>query len=115
MKNENFAYLDFMTIDELKNMSGDNLAPQMKEVVELLSGALNDWPFAYETVQEYLAEIALFVGGELTKNCIVEKLSEIGDNILLYAWQAESLTQLVQIFNYCEINDLMEIEKVIKP
>jgi len=104
-----------MTINELENMSEGNLTPNMKQAVVLLAAALNDWPFAYNEVQEYLSEISLFVGGELTRENIVEKLSEIGGNILLYAWQAECLTQLVQIFDYCEVYDLKEIEKIIKP
>lgn len=104
-----------MTIDELENMSDGKLTPNMTEVVELLAAALNDWPFAHNSVQEYLTEISEFVGGELTKDSIIEKLSEIGGNILMYAWQAECLTQLVQIFNFCEVYDLMEIEKIVKP
>jgi hypothetical protein len=64
----------------------------------VLLAAIVDWPNSVTRVEDYEREVHQFVGGEVTKRTIKECLSKIDHSI--NAWQAESLTQLIDVFEY---------------
>ena len=68
------------------------------EVINILLRAVNDWPNQISTLEEYEGNIQKLFGGPVTRvnlNAFLKKVDYSKS-----AWEAESLSQLVEVFNY---------------
>ncbi|WP_430411338.1 hypothetical protein [Kordia sp.] len=63
----------------------------------LIDQAMNDWINYHSSFNDYVKDIEGFIEGESTFENIQKKLNNIDFN--KHAWQAESLTQIIKIFN----------------
>ena len=103
-----------LRIEELESrLELTGLKPQVKQLVEILVAAVNDWPTPVTTMEEYEVEVRLFLG-----NAVVRKNIEISRGQINFgnnAWEAESLAQLVDAFQfYPEGTTLPEIIDHVK-
>lgn len=65
---------------------------------EILIKAINDWPNPIIKLEDYELEVRNFIGGEITKNKLELRLSQI--DLSKNAWEAESLSQLINVFQF---------------
>jgi hypothetical protein len=90
--------MQFITIEELGQLETLVFDATDKRTIEILLASINDWPKAVNSLEEYAIQVDDFIGGEVTQNNIMKTLKSIDH--LKAAWQAESLTQLIEIFEY---------------
>jgi len=85
-------------IEELleKRHFSDNI----KKVLEILLLAVNDWSNAVDSFNDYELEVQNFIKDTTTKNHIEKVLCDI--DFSKYAWQAESLSELLEVYDYFE-------------
>ena len=94
-------------IDNLENIQeSEKLTKVLKEVISILVSAINDWPNPILSLVDYEKEIDKLVGGDVDKKKIEKCISNI--DYSQYAWEAESLSQLIDIFNYYEEGKLLK-------
>ncbi len=67
-------------------------------LIEVLLNSINDWPNSIETLEDFEFEVRNVIGGEVVRKRLEIFLSEI--DLSKNAWQAESLSQLLDIFNF---------------
>ena len=103
-----------LSISHLEKIQGsEKLTEVIKEIVNILLAAINDWPNQIASIVDYEKEIYKLVGEEIDRKKLEEYISKI--DCLRNAWEAESLSQLVEIYNYYEEwKPLKEILKEIK-
>jgi hypothetical protein len=79
-----------------------------KEIINLFLTSINDWPNTINSINEYIIDVEKFTNQILTEeniNYFIKKL-----DISRYAWQAESLSQIIDVFkNYNKGITLNEI------
>jgi len=73
-------------------------------IIEIILAAINDWPNPNSTLEDYELSVSEFIGGKSNKKNIEKSLKEIDLN--KYAWQAESLAALREVFNFYGDQDL---------
>jgi hypothetical protein len=79
-----------------------------REIIDIILAAINDWPNPIFTLEEYILDVEKFIGFELSKETISTSLLNM--DLLKNAWESESLTQIMEIFNFYNTNiSLMEI------
>ncbi len=87
-----------LSISNLNALSPDTLSPRQREILAVLLVAVNDWPSELIDLGRYAGEIEELVGGSANENNIRLFLRQC--NYSLYAWQAESLSQLLDVFPF---------------
>lgn len=85
------------------------LSTEINETIEILFSALNDWPININNLYDYELAVQNFIMNTTTKKNIEFTLSMI--NISKYAWEAESLSSLLEIYDYFE--DGVSLKKII--
>lgn len=70
-------------------------------LIEILLSSINDWPNSIVIVEDFEVEVRNVIGGEVTRKRLEIFLSKI--DLSKNAWQAESLIQLIEIFNFYDI------------
>jgi hypothetical protein len=89
------------------------LTTVVKEVINTLLAAINDWPNPISDLAEYENEIYKVVGENINRKKLEDYISKI--DYAKKAWEAESLSQLIEVYNYYEKDKpLKEILKEIK-
>jgi hypothetical protein len=93
--------MELLEISDLENIEESEIVnPIIKDLIRGLLIAINDWPNPIVHLADYELQVCEFIGGEVTKNNLQDRLSKI--NLLENAWQAESLTQLLAVFELYE-------------
>lgn len=77
-----------------------------REPIEILLAAINDWPQEISDLTEFVNIIENFINGETSRANIENTLSRI--DVKKYAWQAESLSVLVEVFDHFEQNTTLD-------
>jgi hypothetical protein len=84
-----------MRISDVENIELKN--KKIAEAIDILLLAINDWSEEIQSLEEYECEIKKFIGTEINQINIETKLKNIDFN--QYAWQAESLSQVLELFS----------------
>jgi hypothetical protein len=103
-----------LNIADIEKIAESNhVTEEIKFIVNTFLRAINDWPNQIENLDDYEFEVHDFIKGETQKKNIVKTLNNIDLN--KYAWQAESLTQLLEVYNYFDKDlSLKEIIEKLK-
>ncbi len=78
-------------IDKIQNIN---------QITSIIIDSLNDWPNEVKNLLDFEKQISEFIDAETTLKNISKSLCEI--DFSKNSWQAESLTQLVELFSYFE-------------
>jgi hypothetical protein len=86
-----------MTIEVLIDLKEENFFSEKdRKEVDLLLQAINDWPNHFETVEEYLTAIKIFLKTDILNYYIINSgLKKL--NPEHFAWQMEALSSLLEI------------------
>lgn len=84
-------------ISDLEKVNSD-----VKEVVDVLMLAVNDWPNQVVKLEDYELEVSKFIGQEATAKAITLALASI--DYSAHSWQAESLSELLNVFTFYDDN-----------
>jgi hypothetical protein len=85
----------------------DNLSASTKDKLKIFLLAINDWPKQIDTLFDFEKEIQKFIGNEINKNKLLNIISNI--DYTNDAWEAESLSYLIEIYNYYEEDKFIDI------
>ena len=83
-------------------MESGTLSDDELNILKIILAAINDWPNPNLTLEDYERAVSDFIGAETNKNNIEKKLK--GINLYKFAWQAESLSELIEIFQFYKEN-----------
>ncbi|WP_410221850.1 hypothetical protein [Pedobacter sp.] len=87
-----------LTLTELeKAQENEGISLFIREIIAILLSAINDWPSKTTNLADFDMEISHFLKNEVTKSNIEKKLLHI--NYTKNAWEAESLSNLQEIFS----------------
>jgi hypothetical protein len=106
-----------LTVSYLEKIQeSEKLTSDVKDILIILLAAINDWPYPILNLEEYEKEIYMFVGGDIDRKKLEIFVSEL--DYSKYAWEAESLSQIVEVYNYYEekkhLKDILkEIKEII--
>ena len=90
-----------LNIDELEDAQESNgIDPVLASVIDIFLKANNDWPIAVLTLEDFEIEVSNFINGTTTKNNIYLASKKI--DLFKNAWQAESLGQIMDVFQFYE-------------
>lgn len=98
-----------------KIQESEKLSTVIKEIISIFLSAINDWPNQIVSLVDYEKEIYKLIGEEVEREKLEEYISKI--DYSKNAWEAESLSQLIEVYRYYEDNKplkeiLNEIEVV---
>jgi hypothetical protein len=82
-------------------------------VIQTLFSSVNDWPETLDNFYDYDIAVQNFIKNTTTRNHIELALKKV--DVCNYAWEAESLSYLVEIYDYFEEGITLKeiIDKVI--
>lgn len=97
-----------------KNQASEVLSSRTREILTILLAAINDWPRPIVHLADFEKEIHHFTGNEMDRTKLKEVISKI--DCSKHAWEAESLSQLIEIYSYYDEKKFLkeifdEIEK----
>lgn len=96
-----------------KIIESEKLPTAIKEILTIFLAAINDWPNPIDSLVDYEKDIYKLIGKEVDRKKLEEYISKI--DYSKNAWEAESLSQLIEVYNYYEDNKpLKEILNEIK-
>ncbi len=81
-----------------KIQESEKLTGVIKEVINILLAAINDWPATMVSLVDYEKEVYKLIGEEVSRKTMEEYISNI--DYSKNAWEGESLGQLIEVFNY---------------
>jgi len=81
-----------------KIQESGKLTGVIKEVINILLAAINDWPATMDSLVDYEKEVHKLIGEEVNRKTMKEYISNI--DYFKNAWEGESLSQLIEVFNY---------------
>ena len=84
--------------DIKKLIEKEHFSTDIKKVLEILLQAIDDWPNAIDNLNDYELDVQSFILNTTTKRNVEKTLSNI--DFSKYAWHAESLSELLEIYNY---------------
>ena len=95
-----------MLIEDLY-MLKDNIDSSEVKSLDCLLQVVNDWPNSFDTLEEYLADIRIFLETKsITAETIQSKLNTLDAS--KNAWEMESLTGLLELMNNKIENKLLK-------
>ena len=106
-----------MTFEELYDLiEGETgvIDTRIKVAVERILQAETDWRIEVKTLEDFIRILENEVNGETSKENVSKRLSSFQANIAENAWEAESFTSLLEVFEYDKSNSLQEIFEEIK-
>lgn len=97
-----------------KNQASEVLSSRTREILTILLAAINDWPRPIVHLTDFEKEVYRFIGNEMDRTKLKEVISKI--DCSKHAWEAESLSQLIEIYSYYDEKKFLkeifdEIEK----
>jgi hypothetical protein len=78
-------------------------------LIEILLSSINDWPNSVLFLDDFEFEVRNIIGGEVTNKRLEIFIPKI--DLSKNAWQAESLSQLIEIFNFYD--DEISLKEII--
>lgn len=81
-----------------KNQASEVLSSRTREILTILLAAINDWPRPIVHLADFEKEVYRFIGNEMDRTKLKEVISKI--DCSKHAWEAESLSQLIEIYSY---------------
>ena len=81
----------------------------ISKLVEIFLNSINDWPNSVVSLEDFELDVQNIIRTDVTQKSLEIFLSEI--NLTKNAWQAESLSQLIHIFDY--YNDKVSLKEII--
>jgi hypothetical protein len=102
------------TINQLEKIIEKNyVTKEIKNILSIYLLAVNDWSTQVNYMTDFENEIFKFIGNEVDKHKLLVRISNI--DYSKYAWEAESLSHLIEIYNYYDDNKpLIEIFNEIR-
>jgi hypothetical protein len=90
-----------LSVSNLEKKQGSKkISKVVKQIINILLAAINDWPNPIVNLADYEKEIFNLVGKEIDKQKLEEYISNI--DYSKNAWKAESLSQLIEVYNFYE-------------
>ena len=101
-----------LTFDELHDLIEENRIEKEtdKRIAEKILEAERDWRISFETVNEFISVLEKAVNGTVTKSSLNKLLKRYKQNILQNAWEMESVSYLLDIF---ELTNETELRKIL--
>jgi hypothetical protein len=101
-----------LTFDELYDLIEENQIEKEtdKRIAKKILEAERDWRTSFETVNEFISVLEKAVNGTVTKSSLNKLLKRYKQNILQNAWEMESVSYLLDIF---ELTNETELRKII--
>jgi hypothetical protein len=81
----------------------------VKKKLSIFLDAINDFPIAVNSLEEYICELQKEISPNLNKKKLENKLSNIDFSI--EAWKAESISTILEIYNFYSID--LELNKIL--
>lgn len=98
--------LSILKVEEM--VENDKFSPKIKNGIEILLSAINDWTAPVNNLCDYNIAVQNFIESVVTKRNIEIALSKV--DLSRFSWEAESLSSLIEVFDYFkEGNTLSEI------
>lgn len=95
-------------VDQLESLYEKNKIEEINNILTILISAINDWPSYIFNLDDYLFDINYKLGHE-ANYLTIKKFIDF-NNCAKFAWEIESLTQLIELYNYySKKNSLKEI------
>lgn len=96
-----------LLINRLEKIQGSKeLTPFVRKTIDILLNSINDWPQPIIDIDKYDEEICALIGGDVNKIGLENYIKKI--DYSKHAWEAESLCQLLSIFDYYEEGKLLK-------
>ena len=89
-----------------KIIESEKLPKAVNETLTIFLAAINDWPNPIVSLFDYEKDIYKLIGKEVDKKNLEEYISKI--DFSKNAWVAESLCQLIEVYNYFEDYKLLK-------
>jgi hypothetical protein len=101
-----------MTFDKLFDLIEENRfeTETDKKIAEKILEAERDWRISFETINEFISVLEKVVDGTVTKSSLNKLLKKYKRNISQNAWEMESVSYLLDIF---ELTKETELRKII--
>tara|TARA_R110002124_G_C8640916_1_gene488268 strand:+ start:225 stop:569 length:345 start_codon:yes stop_codon:yes gene_type:complete len=101
-----------LTFDKLFDLIQENRFENEtdKKIAEKFLEAERDWRISFETLNEFISVLEKAVDGTVTKSSLNKLLKKYKQNILQNAWEMESISYLLDIF---ELTKEKELRKII--
>ncbi|WP_304344204.1 hypothetical protein [Chryseobacterium koreense] len=90
---------------------------KLNKIINIFLCSVNDWPLPIHRLEDFELEIRDTINNEVYKNTIENYLKDV--DYSLNAWKAESLSQLINIYNYYDHyeslkNIIFQLESVVR-
>ena len=106
-----------MTFDDLYDLIQDKekgIDQRTKLALERIIQAATDWRTEVNTLDDFIGIVENEVLGESSKANVSKRLKQFELNVARNAWEAESFTSVMQVFEYDQGKTLKEIfEEII--
>ena len=104
--------IPLLTFDKLFDLIEENRFENEsdKKIAEKILEAERDWRISFETVNEFITVLEKVVDGTVTKSSLNKLMKTYKQNILQNAWEMESVSYLLDIF---ELTKETELRKII--
>ncbi|MCF8277300.1 MAG: hypothetical protein K9J17_11250 [Flavobacteriales bacterium] len=113
--------IPFLTFDELydKFYDGQIVDETDKQIAEKILDAQRDWTISIQSLNDFLVVLEEEIDGDTTKSNLTKLLKRYNKDVLKYAWKAESVSYLLEIFSMTDKSNLRtifcELEEKLKP
>lgn len=106
------AELPLLTFDKLFDLIEENRFENEtdKKIAKKLLEAERDWRISFETLNEFIVVLEKAVGGTVTRSNLNKLQKKYKRNISQNAWEMESISYLLDIF---ELTKETELRKII--
>ena len=106
------AELPLLTFDKLFDLIEENRFENEtdKKIAKKLLEAERDWRISFETLNEFISVLEKAVGGTVTRSNLNKLQKKYKRNISQNAWEMESISYLLDIF---ELTKETELRKII--
>ncbi len=107
----NTTEVPLLTFDELYDLLEnqkitDNIDIQIAEKV---IAAETDWIITIHSLNDFLVVLEKEIDGKTTKSNLEKLLKKYNSNLQKYSWEAESVSQLLDLFDFRDGSDLRNI------
>ncbi|MBD3892162.1 hypothetical protein [Olleya marilimosa] len=106
-----FIYMNeisLLTFDKLFDLIEDNQFENEidKKIAEKILKAERDWNISLESLNDFITVLEKEIGGTATKTSLNKLLKKYNQNIAQYAWESESVSYLLDIFDLTKKTEL---------
>ena len=100
-----------LTFDKLFDLIEENRFENEanKRIAEKILEAERDWRISFESINEFISVLENAVDGTVTKSRLNKLMKKYKRNILQNAWEIESISYLLDIFEFTKETELRKI------